>query len=223
MDSVLDGGYEKDAITTIYGPSGVGKTNLALLCALNTAKTKKVIFIDTEGGYSIERLKQLDPDYLTLLDNIMFLKPTSFTDQKAIFEKLSELINDKIGLIIIDTISMLYRFELANDDAVSLNRELGKQLKILTEIVRIKNIPVLITNQVYSSIDAGPVNLIRQVGGDVIRYSSKCLIELKLAPRGRRRFILRKHRSIGGEKTFDFEIVSTGIEEIKQKSGFKLF
>ena len=72
VDELLDGGYEADAITTIYGPAGAGKTNLALLAALDIAKQgKKVIFVDTEGGFSVSRLKQLLPEYKKLLDKII--------------------------------------------------------------------------------------------------------------------------------------------------------
>ena len=47
LDKLLDDGYEKDIITTIYGPAGSGKTNLCILCAMNTAREgKKVIYID---------------------------------------------------------------------------------------------------------------------------------------------------------------------------------
>ena len=52
LDNMLHGGYEKDIITTIYGPAGSGKTNLCLLCAMNTAREgKKVIYIDTENNF----------------------------------------------------------------------------------------------------------------------------------------------------------------------------
>ena len=48
LDKLLEGGYEKDIITTIYGPAGSGKTNLCILCAINTARLgKKVVYIDT--------------------------------------------------------------------------------------------------------------------------------------------------------------------------------
>ena len=56
----LFGGYESDVVTVIYGGSGTGKTNLCLLAAVSqAAKGKKVIFVDTEGGFSVERVKQL--------------------------------------------------------------------------------------------------------------------------------------------------------------------
>ena len=223
LDKMLEGGYEKDVITTIYGPAGSGKTILAMLCSINMARTgKKIIYIDTENSFSIERLKQIARDYKKILDKIVFLKPVSFEEQKKSFERLKDLVNDKIGLIIVDTIAMLYRLELGqNEEVYEVNRTLGKQISFLSEIARKKNIPILITNQVYSNFEEkGKVNI---VGGDILKYGSKCLIELQITPQNNRRVILKKHRSISQEKSFYFKIVQTGILGTREERGFKLF
>jgi DNA repair protein RadB len=220
LDNLLEGGYEKDIITTIYGPAGSGKTLLCLLSLLKIVESgKKIIYIDTEGGFSIERLKQLNPNYKKILDKIVFLRPTSFQGQKKAFEKLKEVINNKIKMIIIDTIAMLYRLELGkSEDVYEVNRELGKQLSCLSEIARKKKIPVLITNQVYANFDEkGKVNI---VGGDLLKYSSKCLIELQITPSGNRRSIIKKHRSISAEKEVTFKIVEKGISKVREGRGF---
>ena len=227
LDLMLNGGYEKDAITTIYGPAGSGKTVLCLLCSINIARTgKKVVYVDSEGGFSLERLKQIashiNHDYKKILENIIFLRPTSFAEQKKSFEKLKDIINDKIGLIVVDTIAMLYRLELGkSEDVHEVNRELSKQISYLTEITRNSNIPVLISNQIYTDFDArDKVNI---VGGDILKYGSKCLIELQITPNGNRRCILRKHRSLQAEKEILFKIVEGGIIGTKESKGFKLF
>ena len=193
LDNMLDGGYDPDIITTVYGPGGSGKTVLCLLCAINIAKDgKKVIYVDTEGSFSVERLKQITSsiniDYKKILNNIVFLRPTRFEEQKKSFEKLKDIVTDRIGLIIVDTIAMLYRLELGkNEDVYEVNRELGKQIAFLSEITRKKHIPVLVTNQVYADFeDKEKVNI---VGGDLLKYGSKCLIELQITPAGNRRAI----------------------------------
>lgn len=227
LDSMLGGGYEKDVITTVYGPAGSGKTVLCLLCSINIARTgKKVVYVDCEGGFSLERLKQItshiSQDYKKILDDIIFLKPTSFAEQKKSFEKLKDVVNDKVGLIVVDTIAMLYRLELGKgEDIHEVNIELGKQISYLTEIARKKNIPVLITNQVYADFDVkDKVNI---VGGDILKYGSKCLIELQITPNNNRRAILRKHRSIEEEKELLFKIVEGGIIGTTESRGFKFF
>jgi DNA repair protein RadB len=56
----LKGGYDSGIVTTFYGGPGSGKTNLCMIVAVSQAKKgNKVIFIDTEGGFSSERVKQL--------------------------------------------------------------------------------------------------------------------------------------------------------------------
>ena len=224
LDKMLNGGYEKDIITTIYGPAGSGKTILCLLCSVNmTRNNKKVIYVDTENNFSIERLKQIAPyDYNKILSNVFFLKPTSFEEQKNSFDKLRGLVDKNIGLIVVDTIAMLYRLELGKNEGVyEVNRELGRQISYLNEIARKKHIPILITNQVYADFE-DKCN-VKIVGGDLLKYSSKCLIELQITASGNRRLILRKHRSIEQEKEILFKIVEGGIIGTKENKGFNLF
>lgn len=227
LDKVLEGGYDPDIITTIYGPSGSGKTVICLLCAINIARHgKKIIYVDTEGSFSVDRLKQItnaiNIDYKKILNKIVFLRPTNFEEQKKTFEKLKNIVTDKIGLIIIDTIAMLYRLELGkSEDVYDVNCELGKQIGFLSEITRKKHIPVLMANQVYADFDdKEKVNI---VGGDLLKYGSKCLIELQITPSRNRRAILRKHRSLKEEREITFKIVEGGIIGTKEGKGFRLF
>ena len=123
---------------------------------------------------------------------------------------------------------MLYRLELgeaisANDQKkISIvNRKLANQLRILNEIARKQSIPVIITNQVYAQFDrtSEPPNAefrtrekrVSMVGGDLLKYWSKCLIEIK-SHYGKRSLILKKHRSLP-EKELAFEIVDMGIRK----------
>ncbi len=213
FDELLNGGYEKDTVTTVYGPAGAGKSNLCVISALSVARqSKKVLFIDTEGGFSIERASQIDPEYKELMRNIIFMKPTSFQGQEKAFQKLKEMNKSNIGLIIVDTIAMLYRLELGkSEDVYSINKSLGLQLAYLSEVARRDKIPVLITNQVYSNFDdRGSVNM---VGGDILKYGSKCLIEIQKFHK-RRRAILKKHRSLPEGKEIIFEINEHGFRKV---------
>ena len=230
LNKFLFGGYEKDIITTIYGPAGCGKTNFCMIAAVSQAKKgKKVIFIDTEGGFSIERFKQIFNDsedinvYETALKNIILLKPTNFNEQKESFNRLLKELRTPgdIGLIIVDGMTMLYRLELAEHkdrEFISrVNSELAWQMRCLAEIARKNNIPIIVTNQVYSEFlseedfKAGKEREVFMVGGDILKYWSKCILEIK-NERGKRSVIIRKHRSIG-EKKLEFEIVNSGIRK----------
>ncbi|PIZ52041.1 DNA repair and recombination protein RadB [Candidatus Woesearchaeota archaeon CG_4_10_14_0_2_um_filter_33_13] len=213
LDQLLNGGYDQDIVTTIYGPSGSGKTNFCLMAAVKVAENgKKVIFVDTEGGIAVERIKQISTSYKDALINMLFFNPFNFIEQNEIMDKLKELINEDIGLIVVDSISMLYRLELGKrEDVYDVNISLGRQIATLVEITRKRKIPVLITNQVYSDFDDR--NEVKMVGGDLLRYGSKCLIELK-RNNNSREFILRKHRSLPEGLGTTFKIVQSGLESI---------
>jgi len=169
--------YGKE-ITIIYGEAGAGKTTLVKLAALAVAKEgNKVLFIDTEHGFHFERFQQLaGKDAEIALKNIFIIKPETFDYQT---KKISELIAiaKSFSLIIIDTIGLLYRKDYP-EDRKKANATLEKQMRILTEISR--NVPVILTNQVYADIDA---NALAMVGGDYIKQWCKKIIFLQKQPR----------------------------------------
>jgi len=225
LNDFLSGGYEKDIITMLAGSPGSGKTNLCILAACSQAKDgNKVIFIDSEGGFSVERVKQIVGEkYKDILENILILSPVNFLEQKKCFSRLvEELKTGHVSLVVVDSMALLYRLELG--DAVQagleygvsdVNRDVARQMQMLSEISRKQKIPVLITNQVYKKFlsdedrDSGKVQVTNIVGGDLFRYWSKCILELS-AESGRRDLKLLKHRSLG-EKKMDFIINDAGI------------
>ncbi len=229
LNRFLHGGYETDIISTIYGPGGSGKTNFCIIVAVSQArKGNKVIYMDTEGGFSVDRVRQVlaDDDKLEeVLNNILILKPVSFEEQEKAFEKLLKHVKSgSVDLIVVDSIAMLYRLELG--DAIQsksdvriqeVNRKLAWQLKRLNEIARNQNIPVVVTNQVYAEflsseeLKQGVEKGVSMVGGDLLKYWSKCLIELQ-NNKGKRRLLLKKHRSLP-EKTMNFDITNRGIRK----------
>ncbi|HLD04978.1 MAG TPA: DNA repair and recombination protein RadB [Candidatus Nanoarchaeia archaeon] len=213
LDWLLEGGYEKGVITAIYGPGGSGKSLLCMLCAAHSIKNQKIIYIDTEEGFSVTRFKQVCEDYPNVLDKIIFLKPTNFTEQTQSIQQLKEiLVKQKIGLIVMDTISMHYRAELNDQIGKELNSQFVLQLRDLIEIARKKEIPVLVTSQVYS--DLNEKDKLNIVGGLMIKNMSKCIIEIKKMD-GKRMAVVRKHRSLPEGKEISFKITEKGIEEVK--------
>jgi len=225
LNKWLYGGYEKGIITMIAGPPASGKTNFVLLASCSQAKKgNKVIFIDTEGGFSSERVRQIvGEEYKKILKNILLLNPTSFNEQKKIFVKLLDKIKkENVGLMVVDGMAMLYRLKLGNtvklkdeNKIKEVNREVARQMRVLAEISRKQNIPVLITNQVYHGFLSeeewrkGIKPEANIVGGDLFKYWSKAIIELK-NENGKKKAILLKHRSMP-KKEMSFEIRDKGI------------
>ena len=184
-----------------------------MLAALSCIQEgKKVLFVDTEGGFSPIRFKQLSGS-ADVLDKIFIVKPTTFLEQIKAIETLRAMVDDKIGLIVIDTISMLYRIEMGKkEDIKNVNAELGFQLAQLTEIARKKSIPVLVTNQVYADFDVP--DAVRMVGGDLLKYGSKCLLELQKY-KSVRRVMIKKHRFLPDSLGVTFKIVENGLERLE--------
>jgi DNA repair protein RadB len=225
LNKWLYGGYEKDVITMIVGPAGSGKTNFVILTACSQAKKgNKIIFIDTEGGFSLERIKQIVGEKSEeVLKNIFLLKPTNFEEQRKSFsELLNKLKKETISLIVIDGMATLYRLELgeaikseSEKEISDVNRKIAEQMRILSEISRKKNIPIIITNQVYfgflseEDLKKGVEKRVNFVGGDLFKYWSKCIIELRNDNK-KRKAILVKHRSLP-QKEIGFEIKNEGI------------
>ncbi len=217
LNTWLHGGYETDIVTVFYGAAGTGKTNFCMQAAISQAKKgNTVVYIDTEGGFSVERARQMvngSQEFDPVLEKIKLLKPTNFTEQEDSFNALAKYLKDEtISLIIIDGMTILYRLEFAaakqkgEKEVQQINAALARQMKTLVEIARKRSIPVLTTNQVYRWEDSN-----QMVGGDILKYWGKCLIELE-NDIGRRAAHLQKHRSLP-QSSFQFSISDEGIKK----------
>lgn len=214
FDKLIGGGLIPGSITQIYGPPASGKTNFAMLAMKNAAKEGKVIFIDSEGGFSTERLKQISgEEFENVLKNLLLIEPTDYDEQKVAIKKLEEIV-PKVNakLVIVDSIAVLYRLEEEKDV-----KELGRQLAQLLRIARKNNIPVLITNQVYTDINT---QRIVPIGGDILRYWAKIVISLEKFD-DKRYAILEKHKFLQEGARVEFKICEKGIEIIGEVNGSK--
>lgn len=207
FDELLEGGYEPGIITTVYGPAGSGKSNLMLLAVASTEG--KVLFVDTEGSFSVDRLMQLAPDVSDVMDRAVLLRVSGFEQQAQVLSRLAELAKD-VDLIIVDGIATQYRAALARN-VKDVNNELSKQVNALYSVASDRDIPVLMTSQVYADMEGDGVKV---VGGDIIKYSSKCMIELRHEG-DEREAVLVRHRSLPSGRSRRFVIENVGIYEAK--------
>ena len=186
--------FDSELLTVLYGEPASGKTTLALLATIANAK-KKVIYIDTENGFSTERLKQLAPNYKEFIENIIHIHPPTLEEQEKVILNLNE---KSAPMIIVDTIGYHYRTEVKGDP-YKANKSLDNQLKKLTELTK-RGIFVLLINQVYSDMKGN----VMIVGGEMMKNWSKMLIQLEKNP-----------RAVRVEKPFElkipFEIKHSGI------------
>ena len=210
FDQLVGGGLQEGVVTQIYGPPASGKTNLALIASANALGEGRVIYVDPEGGFSVERLKQIAGEkFDDVLNNIIFFQPTTFDEQKVAISRLDEVITSMhVSLVVVDSIAMLYRMEEDKDV-----RMLGRMLAQLLRIARKYNIPVLLTNQVYSEFDT---NIIRPIGGQITEYFTKNVIELCRREDNSRYAVLRRHQNQPEALSIEFKITTKGIETTTQ-------
>lgn len=210
LKEILLGNAEKGIITQIYGPPGVGKTNICIINSINAVNSGKAIYIDTEGGLSIERIKQIaSNNYKIVLENMIIYNAFDFYEQDKIIQKELPLITNNASLIVVDNITSLYRLELSDEanKNIMLNKMLGNQVKTLLKLAKTNNLAVIITNQVRET-----VNGFEASGGRLLEYWSKCIVRLEKL-NGDRLAILEKHLHAGEERV-KFRIVERGIEII---------
>ena len=216
LDTLLLGGVETNIITNLYGPSGAGKTNFTIQAIVSCIKEgKKAVLIDTEGGFSTERFVQMH-NKESLKDLFIYNAKTFFEQEQAIKELEILIEKENIGLIPIDSLVSLYRVHMHNDKIQEANQKLSAQLAILSSIARKENIPIIVTNQVYSDFETGEIEV---VGGDIPKYASKCLIKIEKKDGLKRVATIIKHRSIPEGVSCDFDITQTGLVAHKKKLG----
>jgi len=211
FDELLGGGLQEGILTHIFGPPASGKTNLALLATINASGSGRVVYIDPEGGFSVERLRQMAGERLkAVLESIILVQPTTFEEQKTAIARLEEVVaSTNVSLVVMDSIAMLYRMEEDKDV-----RMLGRMLAQLLRIGRKHNIAVLLMNQVYSDFETARV---RPIGGHITEYFTKNMVELVRQEDGSRHAILRRHQTMAEGMEIEFRLTQAGVETSSQQ------
>lgn len=211
LDELLHGGVESGAVSEFFGEAGVGKTNVCLQLARNAALAgRKTIYIDTEG-VSLERLAQMSGEhYRRVRESILFFEPYSLAEQHAVIEKTVRLAagSPEIGLVVLDSAAIHYRIALGTGDDVGGRRALAAQLHQLAGVARKRDIPVVITNQVFTNIETDELE---PLGGQIVRHISKAVIRLDKVSPARRRATVLKHRSVHEGVSAEFRITTRGL------------
>ncbi|MBE6487753.1 MAG: DNA repair and recombination protein RadB [Methanosphaera stadtmanae] len=213
LDELLGGGIEKGCITQIYGPPGSGKTNISLKIVYEATKNgSKAIYMDTEGGLSLERIQQIaGSDFNKIAQNIYLLEPKSFDQQQLDIQNIEDLLSedDSIDILIIDSIVALYRVE--EGDPSEINKKLGRLMAKLLTLSRDYDIAILITNQIYSPFDSDDL-IVEPIGGTVLKYWSKVIVQIEKNTGSLvRTAILQRHKNKSSGQKITFEIVDDGI------------
>ncbi|NWF87202.1 AAA family ATPase [Candidatus Bathyarchaeota archaeon] len=182
IDKFLGGGLSFDSVSLIYGEAETGKTTLAMQCAINCVRQGyKTLFIDCDGTFSTRRLSQMVPEqFKELAELIILMKPNNFREQTVVIDQLTNYITKNFGLIVFDTITTLYRVEVAEypEKTFTLNRELNRQIALLAQIAKTEKIAVLMTSQVRSFLNYTYVS-VEPVATRVLKFWADTIIAMK--------------------------------------------
>ena len=189
LDKVLRGGIPLGKITLIYGAPSTGKTTLAMKVVLNYLNSEckvphlhnRALYIDSDKKFSLERFSQIvGTSIKEVLERLLIFMPKNFVEQTRVIEGLDSFTSRDIRLIVLDTITSLYRERIANTGKIfPVNRELNRQLAHLKEYAESKGLGILLLSQVYSSLQPNTLPM-EPVSSRLLRYWSDIILRLDL-------------------------------------------
>jgi DNA repair and recombination protein RadB len=217
IDSHLNGGISPQSVTLIYGEPETGKTTLAMQCAVNCAmQNLKTLFVDCDNTFSPKRLAQVaSGKFEEIADRIILIRPNDFREQTAVVDRISEYTAKNFGLAVIDTLTSLYRVKVAETSgkAFGPNRELNRQMAILSQTAKTQKIPVIITSQVRSVFDDSYVS-VAPVATRVLKFWADTIIAMKPTENPQTiKAVLEKTHEKAQEAPCHLRIDETGIHD----------
>ena len=192
---MINGGFTREELTLIYGEAATGKTTTAIQAAASSAKMRlKVIYVDSDRSFTQQRFRQIAGNQSKDISELISLFfPETFSEQRALIESLENYVTPSLGMVIVDSISSLYRAAFSDTASVfSLNRDLGRQLAYLGELASSHNIACIITSQVHARLTP-PVSDIEPVARRTLFHFPRTILRTRSTPKqGVREFVLER-------------------------------
>ncbi len=186
LDNLLGGGVETKAITEAFGAYGSGKTQVAHQLSINVqlplndgGANGKAIYIDTEGTFRPERIKQMaigkgmDPE--KTLGNIFVARAFNSDHQILLLEKIREMLGEgePIKLIVVDSLTSHFRAEYVGRGTLAdRQQKLNKYMHALMRLAEQYNLAVYVTNQVMADPAMMFGDPTRAIGGHIVGHAS---------------------------------------------------
>jgi len=194
FDNLLGGkGVETKAITEAFGSYGSGKTQLGLSLAVNTQLPLerggcegKSVYIDTEGTFRPERVKQIaeskgaNPE--KVLKNILVARAFNSDHQMLLVDKVGELIQngEPVRIVVIDSLTAHFRAEFSGRGRLAdRQQKLNKYMHSLMKMAEQFNLAVYVTNQVMSNPAMMFGDPTTAIGGNIVGHASTFRIYIR--------------------------------------------
>jgi DNA repair protein RadA len=229
LDKLLGGkGVESKAITEVFGAFGSGKTQLALSLAVSVQLPKenggangKAVYIDTEGTFRPERIKQyaagIGANPEKVLKNVFVARAFNSDHQILLLEKVNEMIKngEPIKLVIVDSLTAHFRAEYSGRGMLAdRQQKLNKYLHDLMKLAEQRNLAVLVTNQVMSNPAMMFGDPTTAIGGNIVAHASTFRIYFRRGKKDSRVAKLIDSPNLPDNETV-FMITENGLKDIE--------
>ena len=171
LDQHLHGGLSAKSITEVVGPAGAGKTQFCHQMAVQAAMPisenglgGSVVYIDTEGSFSADRLVDMGtarfPHHFNSVERCEELASKVFVYHTKTSSELNDtlqnletvIIKENVKLIILDSVASAVRREFNSGEIVARQAMLIEQAQRLKKLGESFDLPVLVTNQVTTAV-----------------------------------------------------------------------
>ena len=219
IDDLLGGGFERGAVTQVYGPPAAGKSNVVLSAAVEAATGGgSALYIDTEG-LSVDRMEQLasaragpDRSVEDVASRIVVSEALTFDQQREAVQDAAEFA-DEVEFIALDSATGFYRLERTEQEDGEALRAVARQVTHLLSLARKHDLAVAFTNQVFTDPDSEQT---RALGGHTLDHWSAVILRLDRFRGGNRRVTLEKHHARQAGETGQFRITASGLADAER-------
>jgi len=228
LDSILGGGIETQAMIELIGDYGVGKTQICLKLTVTAQLSReqgglegKVIYIDSEGTFSPERVYQiassmeLEPQ--KILDGITIARAYNSDHQCLLIDHLfKKCPEENAKLVVVDSMISHFRGEYVGRESLSERQQkLNEYLHKLLRLTEAYNLAVVITNQVQANPSQFWGDPDRPAGGHIMAHACTHRIYLRRSKEDTRLAKIIDSPYLP-ESTARFRITEKGIEDVEQ-------
>jgi RecA/RadA recombinase len=220
------GGFRSRRIFELYGKFGSGKTNFLMTIAVDSLlKGHKVIWFDTEGTLSLERVEEIfvkrskfkgiEPN-LDLLKNF-YVKRVGHSDEIVFASiRLGKLVESTgARVIIFDSLTAPFRSDYAGIGELAERQiVLGYVMRSLLRMAELLNLWIFFSNQVVSVVSpTGQISheAVSPIGGNVLQHLASEIYYLK--KKGNERYFCVKDVPDLPELEIPFKITEAGVVE----------
>jgi DNA repair protein RadA len=230
LDKLLMGGVETQAVTELVGEYGCGKTQIChTLCVTVQLPREKgglaagAIYVDTESTFRPERIYEiakargLNPD--KILENVVVAEVYNSSHLQLVVRELGSYVEKyRARLVVVDSVISHFRADYVGRENLSERQQrLNATLHRLLRIAEIRNVAVVVTNQVLGDPGAFFGSPIKPSGGHVLAHSTTYRVFLRRGPEDTRVAKIVDSPYHPSDVEARFRITERGVEDADSK------